>query len=137
MDRFTRVSIREHLELDNIKELIDNIISHPNRVIINEILKLSKCIKTNIDKLDISELQKEYYKKIIINPEILEEDTKKEDKIKVDEDTSFSFFTIPDRKPVNYEDPKLIKKEFPKYISLNTKKYNTNFRKLSGKILFY
>ena len=140
MDKFSTLSIREHLELDNIKELIDNIINKPNRVIINEILKLSKCMKDNIDNLDISKLQKKYYKNVIVNPEILEEEKEEEKEEKEEEkedDTVFSFVNFPPKRVFNFEDPKLIKKDFPKYKILNTIRYNSYFRKVSGKILFY
>lgn len=144
MDKLSSISIREHLELDNIKELIDNIVSHPNRVIINEILKLGKNLQLNIEKLDISRKQKDYYKNIIENSDLLEElqpkddnDDEEEDDKEDNQDQVFSYVTFPAKKTIKFEDPNLVSKTFPRYKILNTEKYNSNLRKLTGKILFY
>ena len=49
MEQFKyRLSIREQLDLEEIGELIENIIKNPNKLLVQEILKLPLILKKNM-----------------------------------------------------------------------------------------
>ncbi|ADO67241.1 hypothetical protein crov208 [Cafeteria roenbergensis virus] len=113
MDKYkqtlTSISIKEHASLDNIKELIENIIANPNRLIVSELLKIMDLLKKNIDNLDISHQQKIYYKNIIDNSELFTsmpaispayQHTPSESTCSVDSETSFTSNLLSDKKMV-------------------------------------
>lgn len=138
MAQLTNISIKEHIILDNIKDLIDNLKKNPNRILINQLLQVNNMIKKNIDNLDISEKHKKYYENIILNSELLNDD-------KSDDKSDFSVFSTQSnpteftfKNPlVNYEDPNLIKKHFSYYPALDCAKLNDNFYKITSKLIFY
>lgn len=141
MEQFKyRLSIREQLDLEEIGELIENIIKNPNKLLVQEILKLPLVLKKNIDSLDISKKQKEYYQNILANSDLLDEE---DDKISIKSKQSYSHyfdssdFQIEDKPSYNLKDEKILNMDFPKYPSLKTDLYNENFQNLSKKILFY
>ena len=167
MEKLNKISINNHIELENIKELLDNITLNSNHVIINEIIKLIPSLKQNIYNLDISQKQKEYYINIIDNSNDININTfnniydnissvdnnESNDEFNYiydnnESDNEFNNLIFNNKVQENnsllnksieskLSDPKLIKKIFPEYKLLNTKKYNSHFLKLTNKILFY
>lgn len=148
-----KVKLTEQILLEEIKELVDNTILYPNRIILDLLLKLPSIFKEKINEMDIPLETKKYYHRIIDNPDLLNEDNdsksnksiKSDKKVKEENKrvttfniTDFINFTKTQNKPkIKYNDEKLYNKEFPKYSSLNTTLFNYNFKKLESKIMFY
>lgn len=147
-----KITFRDRLELDDIKELIDNITAHPNQTIIQELLKFKQFFKNNIQKKDISKSQKKYYCNIIDNPELLNDDktTTTEDNISLPDFYNHEFnlsnqvsfndisnFIIPEpESTISDSDKQLLSLDFPEYPSIKENVY-TNFKLLSKKIIYY
>lgn len=149
-----KIKLTEQILLEDIKELIDNIISNPNHTILKLLLDLPQTLKDKINQIDIPDNTKKYYHRIIDNPELLNEENEenqskksiKSDKsqkiIVKSKDNSFDILKFinshkSEKPKINYKDEKIYNKVFPEYSSLNVKLLNSNFNNLSKKIMYY
>ena len=141
MDKLT---FTERLQLEDIKELVENIILHPNRFMIEELLKFKKIYKNNINSKDISSKQKQYYYNIIENPELLNNDEEENTSdipefIESKEENTFmpELITVPFETKLSESDKKLINMDYPTYPCINKQLINNNFYLLANKLAYY
>lgn len=144
-----KIKFSERLELQELKELIDNIYIYPNRAIIETLLKFKQILKNHINKdVSFSEDQIKYYSNIIDNPELLHKDEDDEKEKKEEEKTyEFTFLDDDDDEyklrrfipevTVNEAEKKLINKDYPDYPCINSILVNKNFMLLANKLSFY
>ena len=139
-----KVTFAEKLELEDIKELVENIILHPNRFMIEELLKFKEIYKENINRKEISKKQKKYYCNIIDNPELLNED--EQDKISIQSDIP-NFIDEPilsglvtfntQENTLSEMDKRLLSSDYPNYPCIDVSNVNNNFKLLANKIAYY
>ena len=159
-----KISFVERIELNELKELVNNMYICPNRAIIEILLNYKKTLKTQIKKEDFSLKQKEYYCNIIENPELLIKDDDDETK-----DNTFQFGFLNDEEDDNNEDlgyylkyfndddndedsqltkfetpkfkkddvKKLLNLDFPDYPCIEKHLVNKNFSLLANKLAYY
>lgn len=140
-----KLTFSDRLQLEDIKDLVENIIIYPNRFIIEELLKFKDVFKKIINKKDISDLHKKYYCNIIDNPELLNEDstpTIKDnlpefiDNEDIDNNIFSKLITLP-QPSLTENDKKLINMDYPNYPCINKALINKNFYMLANKIAYY